>query len=277
MDLLYLFITAVSAFFVVLVAALVADLRRSSSAAAIRTRSAPTSTARSSLELTWTFIPFVLSMVMFVWGADLFFRLARPPADAMDIFVVGKQWMWKVQHPTGVREINEMHVPIGRNVRIYARLGRRHPRLLDPGVPREDGRGPRQAHDDVVQGDGAGHVSPVLRGVLRHEALGHDRRRSSRWSRRTTRRGSPAAARPVTGGAERRAAVHRRSRARPATRPMSTGRGPSLARRVRQHGAAGRRPQGRGRRQLPARVDHELAGQGREGLPAASCRRSRAW
>jgi cytochrome c oxidase subunit II len=71
------------------------------------------------LELTWTFIPFVLSMVMFVWGADLFYRLARPPADSMDMFVVGKQWMWKVQHPAGVREINQMHVPIGRNVRIF--------------------------------------------------------------------------------------------------------------------------------------------------------------
>ena len=57
-------------------------------------------------------------MVMFVWGADLFFRLAPPPANAMEIFVVGKQWMWKVQHPDGVREINELHVPIGRNVRI---------------------------------------------------------------------------------------------------------------------------------------------------------------
>jgi cytochrome c oxidase subunit 2 len=71
-----------------------------------------------SLELTWTFIPLVLSMVMFGWGASLFFRLATPPANAMELFVVGKQWMWKVQHPEGVREINEMHVPIGRPVRI---------------------------------------------------------------------------------------------------------------------------------------------------------------
>jgi cytochrome c oxidase subunit 2 len=71
-----------------------------------------------SLELTWTFIPFVLSLVMFAWGASLFFRLATPPANAMELFVVGKQWMWKVQHPEGVREINEMHVPLGRPVRI---------------------------------------------------------------------------------------------------------------------------------------------------------------
>jgi cytochrome c oxidase subunit 2 len=116
-DLLYLFITVVSAFFVVLVAALVAFF-------AIRyRRRAPDEVGADIhgsllLELTWTFIPFALAMVMFFWGADLYFRLARPPVDAMEIFVVGKQWMWKVQHPTGQREINEMHVPVGRNVRI---------------------------------------------------------------------------------------------------------------------------------------------------------------
>jgi cytochrome c oxidase subunit 2 len=70
------------------------------------------------LELTWTIIPFLLAMVMFVWGADLFFRLAKSPANAMDVYVVGKQWMWKIQHPEGVREINELHVPLGRPVRI---------------------------------------------------------------------------------------------------------------------------------------------------------------
>src|SRR6187397_1691773 len=118
MDILYLFITAVSAFFVVLVAALTLIF-------AIKYRRRHPDEVGADihgslvLELTWTFIPFVLSMVMFVWGADLFFRLARPPADAMDMYVVGKQWMWKVQHPTGVREINEMHVPVGRNVRIF--------------------------------------------------------------------------------------------------------------------------------------------------------------
>jgi cytochrome c oxidase subunit 2 len=116
-DLLYLFITAVSAFFVVLVAVLVAFF-------AIRyRRRAPDEVGANihgslALELTWTFIPFVLAMVMFFWGADLFFRLSRPPVDAMEIFVVGKQWMWKVQHANGRREINEMHVPVGRNVRI---------------------------------------------------------------------------------------------------------------------------------------------------------------
>lgn len=117
MDLLYLFITAICVFFTVLVAALVVVF-------AIKFRRRHPDEVGAdihgslALELTWTVIPFVLSMIMFVWGADLFFRLARPPADAMEIFVVGKQWMWKVQHPDGKREINELHVPIGRNVRI---------------------------------------------------------------------------------------------------------------------------------------------------------------
>ena len=117
MDLLYLFIAAVSAFFVVLVAALVVVF-------AIKFRRRHPDEVGADihgsliLELSWTIVPFILAMIMFVWGADLFFRLARPPVDAMDIFVVGKQWMWKVQHPTGVREINQMHVPIGRNVRV---------------------------------------------------------------------------------------------------------------------------------------------------------------
>jgi cytochrome c oxidase subunit 2 len=55
---------------------------------------------------------------MFAWGAALFFKLATPPRNAMEFFVVGKQWMWKVQHPSGAREINQMHVPIGRPIRI---------------------------------------------------------------------------------------------------------------------------------------------------------------
>ena len=58
------------------------------------------------------------SMVMFGWGAKVFFDLYRVPAGAMEIFVVGKQWMWKIQHAEGQREINELHVPIGRPVKL---------------------------------------------------------------------------------------------------------------------------------------------------------------
>jgi cytochrome c oxidase subunit 2 len=116
-DLLYFFLTGVSAFFVVLVGFLVVyftfKYRR-------RHPDEVGADIHGSLvlELTWTIIPLLISMVMFGWGASLFYRSSKPPQDAMELYVVGKQWMWKVQHPEGVREINEMHVPINRNVRV---------------------------------------------------------------------------------------------------------------------------------------------------------------
>ena len=70
------------------------------------------------LEIVWSVIPLGIVMVIFVWSAAVFMAISRPPADAMDIYVVGKQWMWKIQHPDGRREINELHVPVGRAVRL---------------------------------------------------------------------------------------------------------------------------------------------------------------
>jgi cytochrome c oxidase subunit II len=71
-----------------------------------------------TLEVLWSVIPFGLTMVMFTWGASIFFTESRPPADALQIYVVGKQWMWKLQHLEGQREINELHIPVGRAVRL---------------------------------------------------------------------------------------------------------------------------------------------------------------
>jgi cytochrome c oxidase subunit II len=71
-----------------------------------------------TLEVVWTVIPFGLTMVMFTWGASIFFTESRPPADALQIYVVAKQWMWKLQHMEGQREINELHIPLGRPVRL---------------------------------------------------------------------------------------------------------------------------------------------------------------
>jgi cytochrome c oxidase subunit 2 len=70
------------------------------------------------LEITWSVIPFIVMLVMFWWGADLFFAAETPPKDAEEIFVVGKQWMWKVQYPDGNREINALHVPVGQAVKL---------------------------------------------------------------------------------------------------------------------------------------------------------------
>ena len=69
------------------------------------------------LELAWTIVPFLITMVIFFWGAKVCFVMASPPEETLNIYVVGKQWMWKVQHVTGHREINQLHIPIGRPVR----------------------------------------------------------------------------------------------------------------------------------------------------------------
>lgn len=70
------------------------------------------------LELFWTIIPFVLSMGIFGWAAKLYLEIYTYPEHAMEIYVVGKQWMWKIQHPSGNREINELHVPTGRPIKL---------------------------------------------------------------------------------------------------------------------------------------------------------------
>jgi cytochrome c oxidase subunit 2 len=70
------------------------------------------------LEIVGSVIPFVLIMVMFVWGTKLYFHHRVPPEDAMEILVTGKQWMWKIQHPNGRKEINELHVPVGVPVKL---------------------------------------------------------------------------------------------------------------------------------------------------------------
>jgi cytochrome c oxidase subunit 2 len=63
-------------------------------------------------------IPLMITMVIFVWGASVYFAMARPPEETLNVYVVGKQWMWKFQHLDGQREINELHVPVGRAVKL---------------------------------------------------------------------------------------------------------------------------------------------------------------
>ncbi len=71
-----------------------------------------------SLETTWSLVPFGIFLIFFVWGAVLYFQERTAPADSMDIYVVAKQWMWKLQHADGQREINELHVPVDRDVKL---------------------------------------------------------------------------------------------------------------------------------------------------------------
>jgi cytochrome c oxidase subunit 2 len=116
-DALYVFLVGVSVFFSILIFATIFTF-----AIIFRRRSEderpPSIHGSMALELFWSGIPLVIVMIMFGWGATLYFKNSRPPAGAMEMNVVGKQWMWKIQHPEGVREINQLHVPLGRAVRL---------------------------------------------------------------------------------------------------------------------------------------------------------------
>ena len=70
------------------------------------------------LELVWTLVPTALTVVVFLWGSSLYFRNSRPPEASTEIFVIGKQWMWHLQHPEGPREIDELHVPVGVPIKL---------------------------------------------------------------------------------------------------------------------------------------------------------------
>jgi cytochrome c oxidase subunit 2 len=70
------------------------------------------------LELAWTIIPTLICVGLFLWASSLYFENSRPPSASTEIFVIGKQWMWHIQHPEGVREINELHVPVGVPVQL---------------------------------------------------------------------------------------------------------------------------------------------------------------
>ncbi len=128
-----------------------------------------------ALELLWTVIPFVIAMVMFGWGAKVFFDLYRPPAGAMEIYVVGKQWMWKVQHMDGQREINELHVPVGRPVKLMMGSEDVIHSFYIPAFRVKADVIPGRYNTLWFTATKPGTLSPVLRRVLRHEALGDDR------------------------------------------------------------------------------------------------------
>ncbi|MEQ1572818.1 MAG: cytochrome c oxidase subunit II [Vicinamibacterales bacterium] len=116
-DNLYFFILAVTAFFALLVSALVIYF-------AIKYRDdtglkvgAPI-TGSVPLEIGWSIIPFLVAIVIFVWSTVVFFQIIRPPDQTLEIYSTGKRWMWRFQHADGQREINALHVPLGRPVKV---------------------------------------------------------------------------------------------------------------------------------------------------------------
>jgi cytochrome c oxidase subunit 2 len=115
-DALMIFMIAVTGFFTVMIFVLIfifaMKFRRARNPIATQIEGSNT------LEAIWTLIPFGIFMVMFVWSASIYMTWAQPPPNAEEIFVVGKQWMWKFEHPEGQREIDQLHVPLGRAIRL---------------------------------------------------------------------------------------------------------------------------------------------------------------
>ena len=72
----------------------------------------------TALEITWSVIPMFIFITIFVWGAAIYFKERTPPRGATEVYVVAKQWMWKLEHEEGQREINQLHVPVDRDVKL---------------------------------------------------------------------------------------------------------------------------------------------------------------
>jgi cytochrome c oxidase subunit 2 len=114
-DALYFFLVAISLVGLVFVTALIyfsIRYRRDKNPVATQIEGS------TILEATWTIIPLALFLVVFVWGGLLYFRIYNPPSNSMNIYIVGKQWMWKAEHPGGQHEINALHVPIGQPIQL---------------------------------------------------------------------------------------------------------------------------------------------------------------
>jgi len=116
-DALFITWSVISIFFTVLIAVLILYFM-----ARYRRRSADEVGQEEKpallLEIVWSVIPLAIALTMFAWGARVFFKLYRPPANAVEYYGVGKQWMWKFQHPDGHREINTLHIPTGQPIRL---------------------------------------------------------------------------------------------------------------------------------------------------------------
>jgi cytochrome c oxidase subunit 2 len=116
-DALYAFLIGISVFFTVAICGVIIFFAIKYKRQSHADRPAPTKDG-NLLEILGSVIPFILVMIIFFWGAKLYFDARIPPKDAIEVLVTGKQWMWKVQHPNGKREINDLHVPVGVPIKL---------------------------------------------------------------------------------------------------------------------------------------------------------------
>ena len=153
-DNLYFFIVAVTAFFAIAVTVVVivfAVKYRTDDPLKVGDRihgSIP-------LELAWSIIPFIISLVIFAWASDVFFDLVRPPDQTLEIYATGKRWMWKFQHIDGQNEINELHVPDRARGEGHVHVGGRAPLAVLPGLPHQGRRDSGPLQLGLVHGDQA--------------------------------------------------------------------------------------------------------------------------
>jgi cytochrome c oxidase subunit 2 len=116
-DALYFFLVAITAFFTLLIFVVVAVFAIKYRRGKRVDRSNPPASSHK-LEAIWIIVPLTICMVIFAWSTSVYFDQIRPPKNALEYHAIGKQWMWKLQTPEGKREVNELHVPVGRAVKL---------------------------------------------------------------------------------------------------------------------------------------------------------------
>ncbi len=173
-DQLYFFLLGVSVFFatliLILIIAFAVKYRRRSDDEQPRPIS-----GNLGLEILWTVVPLSLTLVMFVWGARLFFITFYPPSDALEINVVAKQWMWKAQHAEGRSEIDELHIPTGRPIKLIMTSQDVIHDFFVPAFRVKNDVLPGRYTTLWFEATKPGAYQSVLRAILRHATLGHDR------------------------------------------------------------------------------------------------------
>lgn len=116
-DALYFVLIGLSAFFTLLVVGLLVGFGLKYRRGAKADRSRPVS-HNLKLELVLLTVPTILALSVYAWAASIYFNMQRAPANALEFTATGKQWMWKMQHPTGQSEINELHIPVDRPIKL---------------------------------------------------------------------------------------------------------------------------------------------------------------
>ena len=172
-DGLYFLLTAVSAFFTLLIFVLIfffaVKYRRSVHPHPVQIEGS------LPLELAWTLIPLGICMIFFAWGSLIYFQEARPPKGAMEVYVVGKQWMWKFEYESGTARHQSASRAGGRRRQDGHELAGRDSQLLRAGFSHQGRRAARPLYLDLVSSDEGRHLSLVLLAILRHRSLGNDR------------------------------------------------------------------------------------------------------